>query len=328
MGKRNDDNDNASATENGRQTPKLGVSSHDGQHDGIARQRKRRRVVAIVAVIAVALAVGGVGMRMLQATSDSGKSASRQTSQAVNGNGDGSEGDGSAVGSSSKTSTTTTNVDGGQNASDDGTHGNGDSGDSSESYPDADNGGPRKSGISDVTMARQQKEDAYLKTIDTNAIGGTASAFMRAFLTFDSASLASGSWRSGCLAYVDYGQMSDDANEDGLMYRRLRDDTWAQYAAKYPTFYGQVQGVTVNSVYATTSDDGTISPVADVSVICDACDGEPGTSPWWDRVTRKNVNYLVHFDTSGKVVSVGNVGSTTLQEIRSSRWHEDTTGAQ
>ena len=325
MGKRNDDNGNTSATENGRQTQKLGVSTHDELHDGGAR-RKRRRMIAIVAVIAVVLAVGCVGIHMVQTTDGSGKNASRQTSQVVNDSGN--ESDGSPVGSSSKTSTTTTNVDGGNNASDDGAHGDADSGDSSEAYPDADNGGPRKSGISDVTMARQQKEDAYLKTIDTNAIGGTASAFMRKFLTFDSASLASGSWRSGCLAYVDYEQMPDETNDDGLMYRRLHDDTWAQYAAKYPTFYGQVQGVTVNSVYATTADDGTISPVADVSVICDTCDGEPGTSPWWDRVTRKNANYLVHFDTSGKVVSVGNVGSTTLQEIRASRWREDTTGAQ
>lgn len=318
-------------TQHGNKEPtiKLGIDEkRDGGKPGSSGHKKKR--IAIAIAICMVIAVCGTGLYMLRQGSvqDNDQQASQSTSASDNGNNANANNANANVGTTTGTSTVTTNIGTQQTTNNGNASSNTSTNTESTNYADADNGGPRKSGISNVTMARQQKEDEYMATVDTTTLGNTASAFMRTFLTFDQSSLSSGSWRTGCMAYVDYAQMTDDTNKDGVMYKRLYDDSWARYASKSPTYYGQVQSVTVNSVYATTADDGTITPIADVNVVCDECDGEPGTSPWWDRVMRKNVNYLVHFDTSGKVVSVGSVGSTTLQEIRSSQWREDTTGAQ
>lgn len=319
-------NDPTKKQTNGQLPIKLGIDDADANAaKANARKHHKRKKIIIIFVIIAAIILGGIGWYTLHQNNvaDGNQQSSQNVAASVNSND--TESDNNESSSVIGTSTVTTNINTQQqteNAPSSNTNTN------SNAYSDADNGGPRKSGISNVTMARQQQEDAYMKTVDTTAISNTASAFMKAFLTFDQSSLSSGTWRSSCIAYVDYVQMTNDANKDGMMYKRLYDDSWAQYAAKYQNYYGQVQSVTVNSVYATTADDGTITPIADVNVVCDVCDGEPGTSPWWDRVTRKNINYLVHFDTDGKVVSIGNVGATTMQEIRSSQWREDTTGAQ
>lgn len=197
-------------------------------------------------------------------------------------------------------------------------------GEQDDGLPSYDEGGPRRYDTSSsAAKAEMSATDDYMRGQDANALGNNATNLIRTLFTFDSTSLSNGSWLTSVMNYVDYDGMIKHT-DNNILYNRCKDSTWSSAYGKEPKFYASVEDASVSSVYGSTDvTTGKIHPVASVDVTYDVTDDLPGANPWWDRVTKRQATFLVHFNDNQQAVWVSKLTDKYISEVRPSSYRED-----
>lgn len=181
----------------------------------------------------------------------------------------------------------------------------------------------RKSGISTSSSITIQKTEQYMANKDIQSIDRNATEFIKRFYTYEQQKLANDSWRNDCLHYINVNDMLQ--YPDNIVYTRLITSDWSTYVSKHSSFYASVDSVEINNTYATTEvndpgDSSTMHPVVDLTIVYNVTDGEPGDTPWWDRLTKQRANFLVHLNDNNQITHISCIKTDYIETIRDSKW--------
>lgn len=174
------------------------------------------------------------------------------------------------------------------------------------------------SGDNGVGGRRQSySQQRHLDTIDKDASIDLATSFIKAFLTFDSASLADGSWRKSILNYVDSALMNDDEEyETNILYQYYSDPQWAKACSTYDKFYSKV--LDVSDPWLSSEQDVGYdfdSVMCYVTVKRESTSGLPNNSNYWQSVNIEQTDYCISMTYDGsKIYRVMECGTRVLEE--------------
>lgn len=154
-------------------------------------------------------------------------------------------------------------------------------------------------------------------SVDREAMKQRASDFMTALMTFDSGSLANGSWQSSVSRYVDADLVERDGNPTkNFLIPRCTDERWAANCSTYPDFFSKVEGISNVSIYASAADKGY--DFVPIKVLLTAreyrCEGDiPANDNNWQMTMRYDTRYEVSMTSSGQVYRVVRMGKTLVE---------------
>ena len=189
-----------------------------------------------------------------------------------------------------------------------------------KSDTDSDKGvnSPPDSAYSDPHASPSSKAQ-ILESVNQDEVKERATKFIESFRTFDSETLADGSWRKSISNYVDMDLIREDERADSnLLYQYYLNPQWAKNCSTYDRFFSTVESVDDSETYLSVERD---TGYTFDSVMCYVTfterrsqGDEPNNSNDWQGINVEETVYCISFDTNGdKIYRVQDCGSRVLE---------------
>ena len=177
---------------------------------------------------------------------------------------------------------------------------------------------PPDSAYSDPHASPSNKAQ-ILESVNQDKVKERATEFIESFRTFDSGTLADGSWRKSVGNYVDMDLIREDERADSnLLYQYYLNPQWAKNCSTYDRFFSTVESIDDSETYLSVERDTGYtfdSIMCYVTVTERRCQGdEPNNSNDWQGINVEETVYCISFDTSGnKIYRVQDCGTRVLE---------------
>lgn len=148
-------------------------------------------------------------------------------------------------------------------------------------------------------------DELILDNVNQEKAREVAEGFARGFLTYNTDSLKTNSYKP---SWVNYVMVTDDT---GNLLKTRMNDAWTRNVSTYNGVYSAVTDVKVDNIYVSHTTHDNIVAVS-LTCIIDENQGEPGDGVDWEIVNTNKVHYAIYLNSDLQVIDVRRQDAKTI----------------